>query len=212
MTALYIVLAVLGGLLLLLMIPVWLRVTYEEELRIRIRVLAVPVTLYPSRKKKAGKRLRKAKKVKKAKQPADRKKKGGFSELASMLKEDGVGAAVSYLTGIAALAKTAAGRILRAIVVDELALHLTIGGEDAAQTAIRYGKLCGAVFPALALLEGSMRVRRRDVRLSPDFVNGKGGAVLNLRLHAAPLRLLCALVGFIGGFIGNTVKEKALSS
>ena len=209
MTGVIIALAVLGVLLLILLLPVSARVAYHGELRIQVRVLAIPFTVYPRKEKgkpKSRKAGRKRPVPKKTKKP---KKKDGLPSVAAMLKEDGVGATARYLTEMAALVKTAAVRVLRAITVRELKLRLTVGGEDAAQTAIRHGALCGAVFPALAALEGSMRVRRREVQVTPDFVYGESRADLDLRVSAVPLRLLYAVIGLMLGFVGYTLRESA---
>lgn len=201
-----IALVVLGVFLLILVLPVSARVAFHGELRIQVRVLAIPFTVYP-RKEKKKREARKAGRKRPA--PKKTKKKDGLSSVGAMLKEDGVGATARYLSEMAALVKTAAVRVLRAITVRELKLRLTVGGEDAAQTAIRHGALCGAVFPALAALEGSMRVRRREVQVTPDFVYGESRANLDLRVSAMPLRLLCAAIGLMLGFVGYTLRESA---
>lgn len=213
MTVLYVVLAVLGALLLILLLPVFAHIHYEGELQVRLRVLGIPFTLYPrpqkeAEKKKPRRALRRSARKKQGKK-AGKKEKEGLPSVAAMLKEDGVGGTVHYLSEMAALVKTAAVRVLRAITVRSLMLRLTIGGEDAAQTAIRHGAVCGAVFPALAVLEGAMRVRRREVQVTPDFVYGESRVLLDMRLSAMPLRLLAAAIGLILGFIGHTVKESS---
>lgn len=73
----------------------------------------------------------------------------------------------------------AVGKIYRGIRIDRLALHAAISGEDAADTAVRYGRICAGVFPALSFLLGSTRgydpasPRTKDIEIVPDFA-GEG--------------------------------------
>ena len=51
-----------------------------------------------------------------------------------------------------------------------LTLRLTLAGEDAAQTGIRYGQACAYVYSGLALVQGLMRVRKvGKIQITPDF-------------------------------------------
>ena len=176
-TVLWIVLlSLLGLLLLLLIVPIYLRITFQGELTVKIRIWGIPFKLYPKKKKKD-------------KPPkAEKRRKESFS-VSQMLKEDGVGAVVSYYTSLARMLSTEAKRLLRAITVDHLDIRLTVASADAAETAQNYGRVCAAVFPAEAMLESCIRVKRRRVRVDPDFLAAKGKAALDIRLHAVPLRI-----------------------
>lgn len=70
-----------------------------------------------------------------------------------MLKEDGVGAVLAYLKGMASLMNTLVRRILNAITVDRFHLSLTVAGGDAAETALLHAAACSIVFPALSSVQ-----------------------------------------------------------
>lgn len=187
-TVLWIVLlSLLGLLLLLLIVPIYLRITFQGELTVKIRIWGIPFKLYPKKKKKdKPPKAEKPRKNQKAK--PEKLRKESFS-VSQMLKEDGVGAVVSYYTSLARMLSTEAKRLLRAITVDHLDIRLTVASADAAETAQNYGRVCAAVFPAEAMLESCIRVKRRRVRVDPDFLAAKGKAALDIRLHAVPLRI-----------------------
>ena len=77
MWAVYSLLALLGLLvalvLALLLIPVFGRFAYAGELSARLRVLGIPLTLYPVPEKQPKKRKKQPKKVKKAKKSQPKK-------------------------------------------------------------------------------------------------------------------------------------------
>ncbi|MFR1434827.1 MAG: DUF2953 domain-containing protein [Acutalibacteraceae bacterium] len=89
---------------------------------------------------------------------------------------------------MAKLAADALRRALRVIVVDRLQVRLIVVGEDAADTAVRYGKICAAVYPAQAVLETVMKVRRRQIDVEPGFLQEKSSTAVDLRAHVQPLR------------------------
>ena len=125
-----------------------------------------------------------------------------------MLKEDGVGAVLAYLKGMASLMNTLVRRILNAITVDRFHLSLTVAGGDAAETALLHAAACSIVFPALSSMQYVLKIRRREVRIQPDFVNGENQASFDIRLRSCPARILWAGLRFLVAYIGNTIRER----
>lgn len=202
--------SVLGFLLLLLCCLLWpvsLRVTYTDELRVKARVLGVPVTLFPGREKPP-------KKEKPAKKPGKRRTKREeqrekWLDLSRMLKEDGVGATLRTLQELAAILWKAARRVLRAITVRHLWLRLEIGGEDAAQTAIRYGQVCAALYPTVEAIGELVRIRQKELEVTPQFPDGESSVQLDVRLWVTPLRVLWAGLCLVCGLALRSGKQKA---
>lgn len=198
-TVLWIVLlSLLGLLLLLLIVPFYLCVTFQGELTVKVRILGIPFKLYPKKKKDKPPKDEKSRKNQKA--TSEKQRKESFS-VSQMLKKDGVGAVVSYYTSLARMAATGAKRLLRAITVDHLDVRLTVASADAAETAQNYGRVCAVIFPAEAMLESCIRVKRRRVRVDPDFLAAKGKAALDIRLHAVPARIIWSLFRLLISFI-----------
>lgn len=192
MIALYIVLGILALLFLCLLLPVSLRVSYRGELWVRARILGVPVTLFPRREKpgKAGaKRAAKPPSKRRQKREKEREK---LIDLSRMLKEDGVGGTLRFFGELAKLLWRAARRVLRAVTVRKLWLRMRIGGEDAADTALQYGRACAALFPGIEMIGTLVRVRRRDVKVTPLFPEGESSAQFEIRLWVTPLKVLWA--------------------
>lgn len=52
------------------------------------------------------------------------------------------------------------GSIYRAFVIENLKLLLKVSsGDDAAQNAIKYGKVCSAVYPSMGFICSNMKVK-----------------------------------------------------
>ena len=209
-----VLLSLLGLLVLLLAVPIYLRVTFHGELTVLVRVWGIPFRLYPRKKKPEKEKPPKAEKPKKSRKQKPGKLRKESMSVSQMLKEDGVGAVVSYYTSLARLLSTEARRLLRAITVDHLDIRLVVASGDAAETAQNYGRVCALIFPAEALVESEIRVRRRKVRVMPDFLASKGEADLDIRLHAVPARITWSFFRLLFSFIfhqntpaGSNVKE-----
>lgn len=212
MIVLYILLGLLALPPVLLCIPVGFRLDYAEEPELSVRVLGVKITLLPAKDKppKSGHRR------KEKPSGTDEKKKrreeafpSVLRELKDSLKESGVSGAFSWLCEVARILTRAAGRAVRAITVRRLDLRVEVAGEDAAETALRHGKLCAVLYPALGVIESRVRVRRQSVRVVPAFLAEETTAVLALRGHVWPIRLVWAGLCALASFIKSVVKLRA---
>ena len=202
---------IIGGVLLfllvLLLVPIRLRASFHGELLVRIRYLFIVKQLVPEKNKKKPKKAQKVQK--KAKKKAEKKEEPSFGQ---MLKEDGVSATLTYYKKLVSLAGTIVKKLLRVLVVDKLEVQLRIATDDPADTAVDYGKACAVVYPAQALLESIVKVKKRTVQLAPDFTREKGEAAFDVQVHVTPLRMLKAGFGFFLYIFANTVKNGQVNS
>lgn len=193
------VLAALAALLLLLLaVPVFVRIRYDGELRVRVTMLGIPIRLLPQ-KEKPEKTEKPAKKPKKKAADGQDKRKeektGGLgAELSRRFREDGAAATLETLRRLAAVAVRAADGVLRAIAVDRLWLFLHITAGEAADTAVRYGQACAGVYPALAVLQERLHVRGQLIRIEPDFLGEHSRAAFDVRLRVAVWRAVFVLI------------------
>ncbi len=210
MLALYILLGLLGLLVLLvllvLFVPAYARVTYDDELRVRVRVLGVPITLLPSEDEPEEE-----KPTSRRKPTKPSKTKELLGEISRSFKEDGVAATLHYLSELAKLAGQAVGRVLHSITVDKLALDLIVADGDADTTAIRYGQVCGVLYPVFTAIAGVIKVRKRDLRVEPNFLLEKSTLRADVRLHIRVYRLVGAAIVLLVKFmlLKDTDKEEA---
>ena len=214
----FVLLGLLALVAILLLVPVRLHVRYREEMATTLWVLFVPIRLLPKKEKpKAEETPDKPKPKKKAKADDDKQKKKDVLDLkqhAKELKENGVAAAVEWLKEIAGYLLTATDRLLKAITVTKLFARVDIAGEDAAQTALTYGKICGAVYPALGVVESKLKVKKQDVQIAPAFCAEKTQFAFDVRLKISLWRVVVAalilLVQYIKMPSVNEVQQRRL--
>ncbi len=190
---------VMALLLLLLLMPVTVRIIYDEQLKLRAYYGCIPIYRYPSKRPQKPK-PEKAEKAKKA-EKGDKAPNALAKGLEETLKEQGVAGAAAYLRDIAHLTGTIFRHLLAAIVVDRQEMQIVVATGDAAETALLYGRLCGVIYPAQALIERYVRIRRRQIEVAPNFTLEQGYVKGAVTFHVIPLRLLVAILIFAAAWI-----------
>ena len=164
----------------LLLVPVYVHIRYDDTLRLRVRLWGIPITVLPD--EEADEEILDL-------LLGSKKKKSRITRLREEVDrsyhEDGLEATVSYLGEVFKLVFGMLGRLVRAITVDHLRLEMTVSGADAADTAVQYGQMCATLYPILAFVEQAVTIRRREVRVEPNFLNESSAFFADVRLHVA---------------------------
>ena len=86
------------------------------------------------------------------------------------------------------------GKLYKTLVFDELYITMITVGSDAADTAIKHGKLCAWAFPVLGKLVSTSKVKKYDFDISPDFLASKNQAELYVNMYLTPIHVTNAAV------------------
>lgn len=204
MIVLYILLALLGLILLLLLIPVQVGLEYRDELLVWLRYGFIKMNLYSSKQEKKKKKPSKKEKTQKGRKAIHEKKatfSDRLSEIFRDLKEDGVSEAMKEAQTLVSLAGQMVKRLRRMLTVDRLYLTVTVATGEADTTAIRYGQACAVLYPAQAALENLLRVRKSAVQVTPRFDRERSEVAADVRVHTS---LLSVVIVLLGTFMGLT--------
>lgn len=196
---LWVLLALLVLLAAALLIPVSVWMEYSGGVfRLSAGMLFVKIPILPRKplteqqqKRREAKAARKARKKKpkqdkavsdKAKTPARQKAKLTVDALCTMAG--------------------AAGRFLRAVLgtlrITHIRIFLLVGGEDAADTAVQYGRTNAWLYTALAFLNRVFWLDFEQVRLEPDFTGKLAGSeVFSCKVSARLIIMVIAAVSFV---------------
>lgn len=166
MTGLIITLCVLLFFTVLLASPLVITAESEEDWKIKLRYLFFVFQLYPEKEKKHEKPAKKEKAAKPQKKEKKEDKKPNFKEI---LKQKGLSGILELLKQIVILVTGRFQKLFTHVVIKELSLDVLICGDDAADTAVTYGKACAVIYPAVSILAGNTRCKRYGVSVAPDF-------------------------------------------
>lgn len=178
----YCLLGVLGLAVAALLLPTVIRLDYREVLTVRVWVLGIPVYRFSSQSTKP--------RTAKADKPAKAKPDSWLSKLSAKLKTDGVRAVVEEVQSLARWATGTAREFFSAVTVDRLSLQLVVASRDAATTAQNTGRVCAVLYPALTTLQYAVRIRKRAVTVTPDYLATEGRVTARVIAHACAARLL----------------------
>lgn len=153
------VLGILAAVLLILLIcPVWVHwKLYYDKLSVKLQILGIMIPLYPQTGAKKQK-----KKPKPQTQPQPQKKQGPAPEKRLQMTFEKVIGIIKASGGIAKKA-------IAAIKIRNICVVLPIEGENAADTALLYGKVSAWFYGGLAAAQNLLDMQFESVELIPDF-------------------------------------------
>jgi hypothetical protein len=195
--------------LLMLCCPISVEAGFQDEFSARIGFLFLHYCVWPQPEKKQKEPVKQE--TQKESKPPEEKK---FSKVKKLFQQKGFAGFMELLRAFCKVASSGAKKFFSHMQISCLLLHLTVGGEDAAQTAIQYGKTCALVSTALTALLSAKNCNNRDVQIVPDFQNGKSSVQFLLKIKIRLIFLLIAigsvLIGFIKIYLKLNEKEKAV--
>lgn len=176
MTALYIILGIIAFFVIVLSIPVVLDLEYTDAVRCKASWLFLKFDIYPFPEKK--KKEEKPKEEKKEEKPEEKKEEAPKPKKENFLKtfynNQGLSGVIELLNNcVAALKRFSVKLIKRAVIIKKFHLDIHITEDDAAATAIKYGKVCSGLYPSLGFICSNMKVKDYKVNVFADYCGEK---------------------------------------
>lgn len=201
MKPLIIILSIIAFFIILLSVKLSVIVHSDEGMTLDVQWLFVKLHILPAKEKK--KKKKKKEKKKKEEKPQEEKPKDETVHEPKPKKENiitryyhnqGIPGFIELLSGVCSSLGGMFGRIFKAFIIDELLISMRVGTDDSAKTAIKYGKICSAVFPALGVISTKMRLRKHNCEIIPDFIYGENSLKFHVKLSIVPRRLIGAVL------------------
>lgn len=151
----------LFGILLLSSLKIKISLSKKGFLVIKYLFLSFKYDLY------GGEKLKPVKKIGKKSVPkAQTKKEGYFKKL---YREDGL---IDGTVKLLNLVKEIISKVFSLVSnceVEKLNLDISVAASEPSDTAIYYGSVCAAVYPAIGLLNGIAAVNKQTVNITADY-------------------------------------------
>ena len=123
-----------------------------------------------------------------------KEKKPGNSLIKQLYIDEGYDGIEKMLLNVGNALGSFFGKLIKTFTIDEFYLNMTVTGSDAADTAIKYGKLSSWLFPVLGKLASTCKMKKYDIEVNPDFLGKKNEASLYARIHVVPIHITNAAV------------------
>ena len=186
MTTLYIIGGILLFILLILMIPISFHFKYEGEPRLFLRYLFIKIRLVPP-KEKDNKPHQQEKEEKK---PQEKKPKNEKSPLKVLYEKQGLDRLIDIAKESASIVKDTSKGILRHTVIKRFKIDLVIVGDDAADTALKYGYACAGIYPAISIIDSNIKLKRKEIDITPGFNETEMKIIVESKVNIRPLFFL----------------------
>lgn len=203
MIFLYILLGIILFFVLLLSIKVRIETEYIDTFKAKLRWSFLGISIYPL-DERISKLLNKPKAPKEENQTADQSAKKTEDENINKKKENpfkvfynnqGFDGVLKLITDSADALGDMFGSFKKHFIIDDLSLWIVISkNHDAAGTAIEYGNVCQDIFPALGYICSTVKVKKYDVNIEPDFIGTFSSAQFVFNCSFRPIFYLNAVI------------------
>ena len=199
MTAFYIILGIIFFFVVLFSLKISVIVEMTDINKITIKYLFLKFTVVDSSKPPKEKKPKKEKKKKiddastteqvetATHQPNNEKQ--GNSFIKQLYIDQGYEGIEKMLLVVRDSLGSFFGKLYKTFTINEFYLTMHITGSDAADTAIKYGKLSAWLFPVLGKVASTCKMKKYDIDISPDFLGVKNQADLYLDVSVVPIRI-----------------------
>ncbi len=195
MTGWYIFFGIIAFLLFLLLCPLRFYLEYDDEVRFKVGYLFLRFTIMPPKPKKKKKSRKKASKkdsgqnAEEEKKQKDKKQKKP-NPIVDFTKKHGIDGLIELLEKLVSIVIDVLKKTARHLVINRLYVKAVIVGNDSADTALKYGYTCSAVYPLLSVLDSNCRMRAHSEDICAGFLAEKTAVYLNLKARIRPLFLI----------------------
>ncbi len=212
-------LSVIGLIIILLCIPAFIYLKFNDELSADVRFLFFKFKVYPSEKEEPGiiERLvlrfwryligASSGKTSNAQTYADISDEAGFKAL---FDDRGASGAISFLWQVLVILFGRFVRVLRGAVISKFDLKIDVAGDDASDTALRYGKLCGIVYPLLSFIFQNVKTYKHEIDMRPEFDKKLefDQVDLNATLRIIPIIIVAHIIALLFDLIVSETKRQ----
>lgn len=169
-----------------------------------LKIGFVPITLYPQKNKRPKKKKHKPKHYEKKQKPEKEKKKK------NLLEDKGLSWFINLIKRVANLANGVLKDFFRHILIKKFMLSIRVAGDDAADTAVKYGYYCSVIYPAVGIIVGAVKCKSYGIDISPDFAENATPDVM-IELEAKTLVLWFAVLVLKHGIKGLKLLKDLLN-
>ncbi len=195
---------VLGVILLVLCLLGAIPATVDVSLRMdagftaKLRLLGFSFSLFPPKEKHPKQKHGKKKPQEEKKTSPDKRKETSsgrdFAEL--------LGALRSFLDPLPTFLRL----LRRGIRIRKFRVIWRIATDDAADTAIAYGRACSLFYPVLAIVDGLFDLSIERIRIYPDFLHEESFYSVSFRVRIRVWRLIFGSVRYLVSAVINLAK------
>lgn len=182
---LYILIILILIILIILFLPTHVILEYDKELAIKIKIMGFKFKIAPgpaSGDKPLG---------------GKKSSKGTDSSILKVFRDKGAADSVKFILQVLKILNAASRKILRRTTINKIFLEIKVCGDDAADTALKYGKIQSGVNFAAGFISSVNTPKKYNINIYPDFTGNKTLCRFYIDIYARAFFILYEVVLFI---------------
>lgn len=190
-------------LVLLMFLKIRLCLVYENDFSVKLKILIFNINLFPRSTKKPNPKKFSIKALQKKQNKLGKKKKSKSDTKQAQTKDKST-KVKDILEIIKIILENVMSPFGRYLKVEIIKMHITVGSDDAAKTAVAYGGVCQLTSYIVELLSNLTNVdvkKKNSITVEPDFLEGKTNADINITLGLKVWHGLALAFKFFMGYI-----------
>lgn len=191
MNAIKVIFIIIAVILFFLICPLKVYLDYDGDARLSIGYLFLKFRLFPAKPKKPKKKKPEGKKKE---EPEKSEVPRRPNRVKQLLDKHGIDGLIDILKEVVRIVVDFLGSLAKHLYITRCNIRICIVGEDAADTAVKYGYVCSAVYPLISILEQKCVLKKHYTDISAGFLAEKTAAEMELTLKIRPLFLLGAVI------------------
>lgn len=181
MIALYIILSIFALILILFLIPVSIIIEYDECFKLDIKYLFLKYHVLPSEEVEEEEKKEKEE----VEKTEEEKPNSTLEKVKEFYKKQGFKNFVKIIKGICSIVFKSGKNLILGVKIKEFDVYVLVSDENAAESAIQYGKVCSVIYPLMSMV----REVGKNVRCSIDlnYEEKSTTAKCSIKLQVIPL-------------------------
>lgn len=153
---------------------------------------------------------KKDKKGKKEENKDSEKKKDSLFKAVNDLR--GVNGIVDLTVDLARLLGSTTDSFRKHLVFRKLIVNYNVTGSDAAETALKFGRISAVFFPNLGILCSIVKVRKKEINFVPDFLGSKSNQQMVIHISYRIIAILSVVLGALFGYLKVNNRHKSINA
>ncbi len=122
---------------------------------------------------------------------------GTYEKVKSFLSGFSFDSIVALIASLGSTTGHTLGKVARKINIKRLNVGLVIGGDDAAETALKFGRIGAVLYPALGRITNNLTVGDISLDMTPDYLANKNSGEIHTVIALRPLTLVTPFIGMV---------------
>lgn len=192
MIALYVLCGIIALIILILSMPLTFSVEYSDEVKVNFKFLFIDSKKMKPKEEKEEEEPPKKEEPKKE-EPKEKKPNKMVLKLKAYLKYKGFKGIMAILGDILKTTSIMVFNILKKVRIKDLDLYMVVGGNNASETAIEYGKTCAVVYPAINLIKKICKSPKKPkITVDADYNLKESKVICTAEVYIRPIFVLGA--------------------